>query len=266
MTKEGPYTKLGAIAGVVGIVVTYFITAAQYGWLPFHPSIFTPRSPSAVTDMPSIPQIPDVVGKQLPDAKGLLTAAGVKSVRTVEHLNVNESEPDDMVAGQEPAAGRPVPPEVVLTVGRAPVITYLTDLRPTKFGWGGEAVPATIGKAPYDHSLLGDVARDGGCADVRNRSSNYQISSGRQRFRAAFGLDDTSSDNSTVVRIQVLGDGRSLFDQRVTYGRHIDADVDVSQYTMLTLAYNFVSGTGSYSGCSEAKVIAGSARFLSMRE
>jgi hypothetical protein len=231
-----------------------------------------PASRSPVTPAQSSPalaptaQLPNVAGKSLSDANSILAMAGVKDVKAVEHLNLDESQPDDTVTGQAPAAGSPVAPKVEITVGRAPVITWLTDLRPTKSGWGGQAESVEINKVPYDHSLVDEVARDGACADVKSRSSDYQIDSGRQIFRATFGLDDLSIDKSTVVRVDVLGDGRSLLDEQVRYGHHVDADIDVSNYTTLTIGYNFQSGTGEYPGCDEANIIAGRARFLSIRQ
>ncbi|MEU4247444.1 hypothetical protein AB0F15_08550 [Amycolatopsis sp. NPDC026612] len=49
MSGEGPYTKLGAVAGALALVVTYLVAAGEHHWWPLGPVAGAPQTAPGVT-------------------------------------------------------------------------------------------------------------------------------------------------------------------------------------------------------------------------
>jgi len=193
---------------------------------------------------------PNLVGQDLSSATATLEALGI-AVKSQDQLD--EKTPDGKVLAQDPAAGTPLATTVTLTVSRQPVITYLSTVSTVE----GEAStgPASISGTTYTRSVSLGLGGSSGS----QRSAGYDLSRAYRRFRATVGLTD-SADAHVQVKIEVLGDGRSLFSQTVGLGQAVPVDVDVTGVLRLTLSATVV--TSSSSCCAGSVAAFGDAAIL----
>jgi hypothetical protein len=193
--------------------------------------------------------LPDVVGKTLSDATNTLQSLGV-DVTTTDLLD--ETKTDGTVVAQDPGAGGPLPDSVSLQVARQPVSIYLSDLEPVE----GSASPstATVSGTPYPHSVVTYVDEyDDEPVDV-----GYDLGRHYRRLKATVGLSDDSPSESQV-RIEVFGDGRSLFSQTVGLGTAVPVDIDVTGVLRLTISATMLN---TEYGCCDASIVWGDIRVL----
>ena len=172
--------------------------------------------------------MPDVTGKSLSDATTNLEGLGL----TVKPIDVlDDTKADGTVLTQEPTAGSPIGREATLKVARRSVSTFLADLQPVS-GYRSTA-PATVSGIPYAHSVQLGASSSG-------ESVEYDLGRHYRRLQATIGLRDDSG-SSDQVKIEVFGDGRSLFSQVMAIGQAAPLDVDVTGVLRLKLSATRVS-------------------------
>ena len=88
---------------------------------------------------------------------------------------------------------------------------------------------------PYAHSVA--------MGTVGGSSVEYDLGRHYRRLQATIGLRDDSG-SSDQVKIEVFGDGRSLFSQVMAIGQAAPLDVDVTGVLRLKLSATLVSGSG----------------------
>lgn len=175
-------------------------------------------------------EIPDVVGERLASATSLLEGLGI-TVKTLDVLD--EEAADGTVLSQDPAAGTAFSDEVTLKVARRPVILFLFDIQPVEGGITEE--PGSVSGKTYTRSVTQYV--DSVCCPQK---AGYDLARGYRIFRATAGLsDDTASE--VTARLEIFGDGRSLFSQDVALGQAVPIEIDVTGVLRLELVVTKLS-------------------------
>ena len=116
---------------------------------------------------------PNLVGKQLADARGLLPA----SVQIASSDTVDPDATDGTILSQDPAAGGPLVGTMKVTVARQPIIVYLADMQPADGSWGLNQTAELSGK-PYPHSLGDSVSACGS----NTSAVEYNLSRGYRKL------------------------------------------------------------------------------------
>lgn len=171
--------------------------------------------------------VPDVVGQNYGEAREVIEERGF-DVHLVEELS--EEERDGVVLTQEPAAGAENVSVVEVTVARAPVVYRLMDVYlGAKSYWelrSGESYDADgetysrgvrvvfSGTRPAEHEF--------------NLSRNFRIIDG------VIGLED-SSDGDGTIKLELVGDGRVLYEATVRFGETIPVEANVTDVLRLEL-------------------------------
>lgn len=179
------------------------------------------------------PTVPDVTGETFGTAQQTLINAGF----TVKEVPVFDSTlADGLVKAQDPAAGASNASEVTLSVIRRPVVEYLSDMETV----GGSAYLDTGAQkangVTYSHGVKFELSSGGDPSTLE-----YDLSRQYRQLQGALALDDKSSSEAGV-RVEVFGDGRSLFDQTVTFGSTVPLDVDVTDVLRLKITASKVAG------------------------
>lgn len=110
---------------------------------------------------------------------------------------------------------------------------------------------ASINGTDYPHS---QGARF--CSGDTDRKWEYNLGRRYAQFHAVVGLDDRSA-SETVVRYEVVGDGRTLYSQDVGFGTSMPVDVSVQDVLRLRLVTTLLSEEGT---CGNATAQWGEAR------
>jgi hypothetical protein len=98
---------------------------------------------------------------------------------------------------------------------------------------------ASINGADHPHSQGAQF-----CFGDKDRKWEYDLGRKYARFHAVVGLDDDSA-TETVVRYEVIGDGRVLYSQDVGFGMSLPVDVSVENVLRLRLVTTLLSKEGS---------------------
>lgn len=205
-----------------------------------------------ITVAEEISTLPDVVDKTLSDATNTLEALGV-DVTTTDVLD--ETKTDGTVLAQDPKAGGPLPDSVTLQVARQPVSTYLSDLEPVE--GSGYASAASVSGQAYPHSV---ITTPSDYSDALPVDVGYDLGRHYRRVKATVGLTDDAPSNAQV-RVEILGDGRSLFSQTVGLGTAAPIDIDVTGVLRLTLSVALLNAD-DIECCSDTPVAWGDIRAL----
>ncbi|WP_166356181.1 protein kinase domain-containing protein [Phytoactinopolyspora limicola] len=186
---------------------------------------------------------PDVVGERLGSALRELESLGV----TVETIDVlDEDVPDGEVIQQEPAAGQPFSDDVLLTVSRRPVITFLADQSPVE--GSVDTAAARISGDTFTRSVLTWTR-----SSSEPRRAGFDLGRGYREFRAVVGpRDDAPSDSE--VQIGVYGDGRLLFEETLGLGDAAQIDIDVTGVLRLELV-TLANSSSTYVVWGDAQVL-----------
>ena len=170
--------------------------------------------------------VPSVIGQTLAEAQTALTNAGLV-VQVNEKLD--DSQPDNTVLAQDPAAGGTVAPgsTVNLTVARKAVGVFLSTLQPVPGGSSSMQVgTATLDGQTYVHAITSGIQ----CSSNTNTNSTtiqYDLGRSYQQLSFKAGLTD-DSDNQGVLQFVVLLDGRQIYSKRSTLGHPVTAKLDVT--------------------------------------
>lgn len=171
------------------------------------------------------PPVPDVSGRTVSDAESELVDLGFE---VNEDPVIDEESVDGLVIGQDPPAGTRNRAAVTLAVARRPVSVHLASRDPVETS----DVRLVLDEAMrangelYSHGISIDP-RYGGGATV-----GFDLS---REFRVLVGEVGLSNDSpaDAQMNIEVIGDGRQLFSETLTFGSTKELRVDVTQVLRL---------------------------------
>lgn len=188
---------------------------------------------SAVTLFVSVPgTVPDVVGTGAEDAVQLLRNLG-GTVRQVARYSPGT--PEGAVLAVDPAAGSPLPEEVVLTVSGPAASIFLAEVARAEGSCSSGR--ATVDGRERDHSVL--------CSPSTSESTTaYLLNRQVTSLEGVVGLAD-SSDPAATARIRIAVDDRVLLDTEVGYGTSTPIALDVTAGLRLTVSYSTANRSGS---------------------
>lgn len=199
---------------------------------------------TAVTLYASVPgAVPDVVGTRAQDAVQTLRDLGT-TVRQISRYTPGT--PEGTVLAVEPAAGQPLPAEVVLTVSGPADSVFLAQVERTSGSCGTGSAAAN--GADFDHSVVCDPGRS-------PATTVYLIDRQVTRLQGVVGLDDTGDPQATIA-VRVTIDGTVLLDQTVSYGTATPFDLDVSGGLRLEITYETATPE------SDGRLVLGDARLV----
>lgn len=169
--------------------------------------------------------VPDVVGMTFGEAEQELMGEGFE-VKLVEEIE--EGSQDGTVLAQEPQPGSENAAVVSVTVARAPVVFEFDDIEylgcdcSVDFDTGGS------------HKANGKLYSSAGFVSMYGNPAPLEFNLSRE-FRQVSGefavADDADSDGS--VRVEIIGDGRTLADEFVSFGETGDVEANVTDVLRL---------------------------------
>ena len=171
--------------------------------------------------------VPDVTGATAADARKKLEDLGANVFVRQEY---QPGATPGLVLATEPPVGELMPLEVVLVVAQAPAAVALADVvavssRCSIGTFSGNGVT-------YDNSLSCSSSTPG-------TVNEYNLADGIEQFTAVAAISDSESLGD-LVRIEVLGDGVSLFDGTVAFGQSVPIDVSVAGVLRLQIRVSVV--------------------------
>lgn len=179
------------------------------------------------------PVVPDVAGMTFGEASKELRDAGF---RVRESPSLNEKELDGLVLAQDPPEGTKNVGEVVLTVSRRPLVSYLSDMDPVDSQDSGLSTgTAKTDGEPYTHSVVMDVYQSG--------TVDYDLSRDYRKLLGTVGLEDGSAGDARY-KVEIYGDRRNLFTVDVGLGEPREIDLDITDVLRLQLLVTRVNGDG----------------------
>lgn len=202
----------------------------------------TEAAATSTSASPTAGVVPAVTGMPLADAQTAITNAGYH-VQISEQLS--DSATDNTVTAQDPQEGATLEPNgtVTLTVARRAVGVFLADLHAVQTtNYSPQTGTATTNGKTYVHGVSAEVDCGG--------PTTFQYDLGRhyQSFVATAGPSDDSG-SSTLMQIDVVIDGRSVFSQRLALGQSAEIKVDVTGGLRLALTATRVEpNCNSYPG------------------
>ncbi|MCW2740406.1 MAG: hypothetical protein JWR45_828 [Blastococcus sp.] len=215
----------------------------------------TSRSP--VTTAPSAPAdvVPDVTGLTLTAAQAALQRAGLE-FQVTEKLD--DSQPDNTVVAQDPAAGGTAEPgaTINLTVARKSIGVFLATLQPVAEAYYSATVgTASMNGQTFVHAIRAVTACNSGSSTTQSTVIQYDLGRKYQKLTMSVGLAD-DSDSQGVVQFVVLLDGRQVFSQPARLGQAVPADIDVTGVLRLEISATRIDETcNSYSNGPEATAV-----------
>lgn len=161
--------------------------------------------------------MPDLKGKTETEAKALLP--GVKVTTTTK---LDENTADGSVLDQKPAAGEKTPGEVSLTIAEQAAVRYVDELDPVgsdRYSTGG----VTLRGKQYTHGLHEDIS----CYS-EGRTTAYNLGTHYQRLLATVGQADDASTSDKTLLVEIMGDQKRLWSQKVPFGSSVPIDIPVT--------------------------------------
>lgn len=173
--------------------------------------------------------VPVALGRPERDVIDELTAFGAR-VR-VQSRYVPDAKADTVLETQ-PAAGQPVPADVVVVVASAPASVYAEEVRLLTGSCGQGRLK--INGRPFEHGQRCSVGRD--------TTIEILLDRGVQRLTGTLGVPD-EGDAKSAVRVVVTGDGKELYRHDFAYGDGQRIEWPTTDVLRLTIAVTALSGS-----------------------
>jgi hypothetical protein len=218
----------------------------------------SPVGRSAVLTLAAPAVVPKVVGGDVTSATRDLQALGA----TVDVKRVYQAGASvDTVLAVEPAAGRPVPERVLLTVAAPPATLFLSELPSPGSDCSTDALP--INGVRYERAIR--------CGAPTGTASQavYLLNRQAAGVQAVVGQPDTDQPGRTV-HFELLGDGKVLVAGDVAYGQSRTIEVPTVNVLRLELRAQTKGGSDTSVGGSVAfgdiRVIGGADAIAALKQ
>jgi hypothetical protein len=190
----------------------------------------------AVTLFVAVPgKVPDLVGQSSDAADRALTELGVR----IERKQVYDPTVDEgTVTGLAPAAGKPLPLVVTVTVAGPASSLYLSEL--DSLDGGCYAEETSINGQDYPHSLSCSPYSSGSEPQV----TTYLLDRRASSVEGVIGVTD-ESDPGLAAAVSLVGDGRTLWSGTVRYGASTPFTADTRGVLRLEIRYRSTSQEAS---------------------
>jgi hypothetical protein len=135
----------------------------------------------------------------------------------------------------KPTVPRPAP----TTTSRPRITTYLADLEPV------DGITDTEPKPANGNTYAHTVTSNPECDDP-SATDTISYNLGR-RYNRLLGTVAEADDSRSVTRyqVQIVGDGRILYTQRIVFGKSYKINVDIARVLRLDLRTTLLSGSGA---------------------
>ncbi|MGO1738823.1 MAG: protein kinase domain-containing protein [Actinomycetaceae bacterium] len=200
-------------------------------------------------------ETPDLSGQTVEQAQ---TELG-EGTEIVTSDALSDGEPVGTIVGQVPAAGEDHDGSVEVEVARPSTRLYLDDLdAPAEGSFGYPSTEAVeIAGTSYPYSIVSSPSWEDG-------AFGWDLAGGFQTFRGTIGRwqdpdvlpEDQAAYDARVVRVQVIGDGSTLWSGEVTLGDATELDLDVTGVETLAISYTATDGGPATIAVGDGRVLA----------
>ena len=183
-------------------------------------------------------KVPDLVGRSSDAADRALTELGVR----IERKQVYDPTVDEgTVTGLSPAAGKPLPLVVTMSVAGPASSLYLSELQSLEGGC--YAQEASINGQDYAHA----VSCSPSSYDTEPQVTTYLLDRRASSVEGVIGVTD-DSDQGLGAAVSLVGDGRTLWSGTLRYGASTPFRADTRGVLRLEIRYRSTSeeATGSF--------------------